>query len=158
LKIFAVGRSKLPLMLSRKCRYALEALKFMVENGKYFARVPEISASRKIPRKFLGNIMCCLKEGGLIGSKQGKGGGFYFTRSPDQITLLQIINVIDGPLAMLPCVGVKKACVSCEDYETCAVKEAFTKIRKSMERTLTDCTLKDAVSGRKHTALLHPSD
>lgn len=93
--------------------------------------------------------MYCLKEGGVIGSKQGKGGGFYFQRPPNKITLLQIITIIDGPLAMLPCVSAAKVCPSCKNYETCGVKEVFAKICKSMEETLDGYTLADAVRGRR---------
>ena len=57
------------------------------------------------PKKFLEAILLELKRHGLLQSKKGRGGGYFLGRKPADITVGQVIRVLDGPLALIPCVS-----------------------------------------------------
>ena len=66
-------------MLSKKTQYALKALMYMTEkNVEDPVLIAEISRKKKIPLKFLENILLELKKAGILASKKGKGGGYFF--------------------------------------------------------------------------------
>ena len=90
--------------LSRKARYALKALYALTaDEARGPVLIADLAERENIPRKFLEAILLELKNAGILKSKKGKGGGYALARSADQITMGQIIRVIDGPLAPIPC-------------------------------------------------------
>ena len=94
-------------MLSKKTQYAFKALTFMAERKKEGpVLIAEISKRKKIPLKFLENILLELKKAGLLDSKKGKGGGYFFKVEPADIRLAQVMRLIEGPIALLPCVSL----------------------------------------------------
>ena len=95
-------------MLSKKAKYAINALVRLSKdynNGPIL--IKEISESENIPRKFLESILLELKNAGILGSKKGKGGGYYLLKNPENVNLAEIIRLFDGALALLPCVTYK---------------------------------------------------
>ncbi len=94
-------------MLSKKTQYAFRALSYLAENyGKGPVLISNISTEKKIPLKFLENILNELKKADLLESKKGKGGGYSLRISPRNINLATVIRVINGPIALLPCVSL----------------------------------------------------
>ena len=94
-------------MLTQRSRYALRALIFIARSGGA-APVPisVIAADQKLPRKFLEAILLDLKNGGLVNSYRGKMGGYRLARPASQISFGEIIRLIEGPLALVPCVSL----------------------------------------------------
>jgi len=68
--------------------------------------IADISKKRKIPLKFLENILLELKKHGILNSKKGKGGGYFLAKAPQKIMLAEVMRLIDGPIALLPCVSL----------------------------------------------------
>src|SRR5450432_4384358 len=94
--------------LSRKARYALKALYVLAaDDARGPVLIADLAEGEKIPRKFLEAILLELKNAGILKSKKGKGGGYALARPADQIMIGEIIRVIDGPLAPIPCVSEK---------------------------------------------------
>src|SRR5690349_13167166 len=94
--------------LSRKARYALRALYALAAGeGGGPVLIADLAEREHIPRKFLEAILLELKNAGILQSKKGKGGGYTLGKRPDEITVGQVIRVIDGPLAPIPCVSEK---------------------------------------------------
>ena len=92
-------------MLSKKCQYALHAMVYIAEQDPAeVVTIQEIAVKRNIPRKFLEIILSELKQGRLIGSRKGKTGGYFLEKKANEITILEIVRLIDGAVAMLPCV------------------------------------------------------
>ncbi|MEO9256839.1 MAG: Rrf2 family transcriptional regulator, partial [Crocinitomicaceae bacterium] len=90
-------------MLSKKTKYAFHALTFLAkQKSETPIVIITIAKSTKIPRKFLENILLELKKAGFLGSKMGKGGGYYLMKSPSEIKLSAIIRMFNGPIAYLP--------------------------------------------------------
>jgi Rrf2 family protein len=135
-------------MLSKKAQYAFQALMYMAEKKPgQPTLIAEISKKRKIPLKFLENILLELKNAGVLDSKKGKGGGYYFRVSPYDISLAKIIRLIDGPISMLPCVSLYfyERCKNC-DEKKCGLHDTMVLVRDNALRILENKTVADIAS------------
>jgi Rrf2 family protein len=133
-------------MLSKKCQYALHAMVYIAEyDPSKVVTIQEIAATKNIPRKFLEIILSELKQGGLIGSRKGKTGGYFLQRNASEISILEIVRLIDGAVAMLPCVSLNfyESCGRCEDEATCRINKVFSVVRDQTLHVLTTNTLAD---------------
>src|SRR5260221_12210962 len=102
-------------MLTHKSKFALKALIVLAEEfGQGPVLISQISQREQIPRKFLELILLELKNQGLLGSKKGRGGGYFLARSPDSIKVGDVLRALDGPLAVTPCVS-RSGYQCCED-------------------------------------------
>src|SRR5437660_11582387 len=105
-------------MLSRKAQYAFRALTHLVEKYEQGpVLISEISKKKRIPLKFLENILLELKNAGILESKKGKGGGYFIKDEPSGTSVANIIRVVDGPIALLPCVSLNfyERCKNCDE-------------------------------------------
>jgi Rrf2 family protein len=94
-------------MLSKKTKYGIKALTFMARSKNDLpVQVAVISKSENISHKFLESILLSLKKAGILGSKKGKGGGYYLLKDPSDIFMSDIIRLLEGPIAMVPCVSL----------------------------------------------------
>ncbi|MGO9934169.1 MAG: RrF2 family transcriptional regulator [Steroidobacteraceae bacterium] len=134
-------------MLSQKTRYALKAL---LELGALPAGASltsaAISARRGIPVKFLEAILVELKRDGLLRGQRGRSGGYQLARSPENISFGGVIRLMEGPLALLPCVSVTqyRPCADCPDARSCELRKIFRVLRNSTATILDGWTLADA--------------
>jgi Rrf2 family protein len=88
------------MKLSSKCEYACLALIFLAEHfERGLVKIQEIAESKKIPKKFLEQILIVLKQRGYVKSKKGSHGGYRLDKAPEKITLAEIIRLMDGALA-----------------------------------------------------------
>jgi Rrf2 family protein len=132
--------------LSRKARYALRALYALsADDARGPVLIADLSDRENIPHKFLEAILLELKNAGLLKSKKGKGGGYSLARSPDRITMGEVIRIIDGPLAPLPCVSERAfvRCEECVDETTCGTRQVMKKVRDAIAAILDGTTLAD---------------
>jgi Rrf2 family protein len=133
-------------VLSRKSKYGLKALLVLAqEAGRGPVLVSELSARDRIPKKFLEAILLELKRHGMVHSKKGKGGGYFLRRTPAEITFGEVIRVLDGPLAAVPCVSkmAYMKCVDCVDERSCGVRLAMKEVRDATADILDNTTLAD---------------
>jgi Rrf2 family protein len=136
-------------MLSKKAKYALKALFALArDNGQNSMLIGEIAQQEGIPKKFLEAILLDLKNHGVLHSKRGKTGGYVLRKSPDQITIGQVIRIIDGPLAQIPCASQTAyvPCAECTDAETCAIRITMRKVRDATAAILDSTSLVDAIN------------
>lgn len=132
-------------MLSKKTQYAFRALSYLAENyGKGPVLISNISTEKRIPLKFLENILNELKKADLLDSKKGKGGGYSLRVSPKKINLATVIRVINGPIALLPCVSLNfyEKCEDCNE-ENCGLRKMMTITRDATLKILEKKTLND---------------
>ena len=118
-------------MLSKKSQYAFKALSYLVEKRDVGpVLISEISEMKKIPLKFLENILLQLKNADILESKKGKGGGYFFKAAPEDVTLAKIIRLVNGPIAMLPCVSLNfyEKCENCNE-EHCGLHDVVIEVR-----------------------------
>ena len=132
-------------MLSKKSQYAFKALTYLTE--KYESGpvlISEISRKKKIPLKFLENILLELKRAEILDSKKGKGGGYFLKKDPSKVKLATIIRLVNGPIAMLPCVSLYfyEKCSNC-DEKRCGLHEIMIKVRDATLSIVEKKTLQD---------------
>src|SRR4030067_3537468 len=115
------------MRLSKRGEYGLRAMidlaTWEMETGRGIVQIKEIAEREKIPAKFLEQILLTLKNAGLLHSKMGVGGGYYLAKTAREISLGQIIRVLDGPVAPIRCVSqmAYESC-GCPDEQTCGLR------------------------------------
>lgn len=126
----------LSAVISKKTKYGFKALGYLARKGQGSqAVISEIAEAEHIPRKFLEAILLELKNHGMLGSRLGKGGGYYFKQDPAEISLASIYRLLEGPIAMLPCVSLNyyERCTDCHNEEACSLNKVMIEVR---DRTL----------------------
>ena len=121
-------------MLSKKTKYGLKALVYLARReDRRPVQIAEIADRENISQKFLESILLTLRKNGFLGSKKGKGGGYYLIKEPVEIPMTQIMRVLEGPIAMVPCVSLNfyEPCEDCADEATCAVHKLMLRVRDS---------------------------
>lgn len=133
------------MRISRKAEYALRALVALARGGRSL-QIQELSEKENIPIKFLEQILLALRNGGYLTSKRGVGGGYSLRVEPSQINVAEIIELMDGPIAPVPCAAAKplEKC-SCPDPRTCALRLLMTGLRQEISATLGERTIEDMV-------------
>ncbi len=132
-------------MLSKKTQYAFKALTYLAEQEKDIpVLIAEISKKKKIPLKFLENILLELRKAGLLESKKGKGGGYFLKQDPHKIPLSKVMRLIEGPIALLPCVSLNfyQKCKDC-DEKVCGLNRVMIEVRDNMLQVLENKTVSD---------------
>jgi Rrf2 family protein len=135
-------------VLSQKTRYALKALmELSAQPEGVTLSAAAISARRSIPVKFLEAILVELKRDGVVRGQRGRGGGYQLARSPAEVSFGLVVRLMQGPLALLPCVSVTqyRRCPDCADADTCELKRLFREVRDSTAATLDGWTLAHAL-------------
>ncbi len=133
-------------MLSKKTKYGLKALTFLArQESKEPIQIAQISKSENISQKFLESILLSLRKTGILGSKKGKGGGYYLIKEPTDILMTDVIRVLEGPIAMVPCVSLNfyEKCDDCPDEATCCVNKLMIQVRDATLKIFRNTTLKD---------------
>ena len=139
-------------MLSKKCKYAIHALVYLAErHGQGPVQIGEIADRQKIPKKFLEAILLELRNGRILNSKKGKGGGYYLQRSPEEINLTEVIRLTNGPIALLPCVSLNfyESCEECVNEKNCTIRTTFLTIRDETLKILSESSLAALVKKQK---------
>ncbi|MGR3698490.1 MAG: RrF2 family transcriptional regulator [Roseovarius sp.] len=117
-------------MITHKTKYALKALMVLADEkaGEAEAlRIEEIADRSGAPKRFLEHILLDLKRAGLIGSRRGRKGGYEMIKEPRRVSLAEVLRLIDGPMAPLPCLSRKayQRCEDCKDEQSCRVRAVF---------------------------------
>lgn len=135
-------------MLSKKTKYGLKALTFLAKREeKVPVQIAEISKSENISQKFLESILLTLRKSGILGSKKGKGGGYYLIKDPSEVPMTDVIRVLEGPIAMLPCVSLNfyEKCDDCPDEHACSVNKLMVQVRDSTLQIFRNTSLADLI-------------
>ena len=138
-------------MLSNKAQYAFRALTYLVdkyEQGPVL--ISDIAKKKKIPLKFLENILLELKKAGILESKKGKGGGYSIKQHPSKTSIAAVVRIVNGPISMLPCVSLYfyEHCQNC-DEKNCGLHDMMEDVRDATLNILENRTLNDLASGKE---------
>src|SRR5471030_2288726 len=137
------------MKLSKKGEYALRSLinlGIAAEVGRSLVQVAELADQEQLPVKFLEQIMQALKEARLVESERGKFGGYRLARPAKKITIGEVVRLIDGPLAPIPCVSqtAYEKC-TCPDEAHCGLRMLMLDVRNAISGILDRYTLADVV-------------
>src|SRR5918997_30802 len=136
---------------SKKSQYGLRALIELTRRyGQSLLQRQEISQRQHIPIEFLEQILLSLKNAGLLASRRGVTGGYSLIKPPQEITLGQVIRILDGPLAPIACVS-KSAYQKCSDcpyaedtgHAACPIQGVMLNVRNAISDILDNYTLSD---------------
>ncbi|RAJ14548.1 RrF2 family transcriptional regulator [Olleya aquimaris] len=133
-------------MLSKKTKYGIKALTYLAKQDRNVpVQIATISESENISLKFLESILLTLRKNGFLGSKKGKGGGYYLLKDPKDIPMTTVMRVLEGPIAMIPCVSLNfyEKCADCPDENACAVHMLMLKVRDNTLQIFRNTTLAD---------------
>jgi Rrf2 family protein len=133
-------------MLSKKTKYGLKALAYIArQKDKRPVPIVVIAESENISHKFLESILLTLRKSGFLGSKKGKGGGYYLLKDASKIKMTEIIRILEGPIAMVPCVSLNyyEKCDDCPDENACVVHKLMIKVRDNTLDIFRNTTLAD---------------
>jgi Rrf2 family protein len=136
-------------MLTQRSRYALRAMLLLARNDRATPLpISRIATEAVVPRKFLEIIFADLKQAGLIVAHRGKAGGYRLAMPPHLISFGDIIRVIEGPLALVPCVSrtAYRHCADCVDESLCAIRRAMLVVRDDTARILDGTSLADSLA------------
>lgn len=136
-------------MISHKTRYALRALLYLVEEGRGApVQIARIAETQQVPRKYLELIMLDLKKAGIVASMRGPTGGYRLVKAPEDVSFGDVIRIMDGPIALVPCASVHfySNCGDCHDEATCAIRKVLAMVRESSVGILEGTSLADAAA------------
>jgi len=123
------------MQLSRKADYALRAVAYVAQLKKgELASIGKIARARSIPREFLAKILKELTRAGILVSFQGVTGGYKLARSPKEISFLDVIEAMEGPVAVNLCVDGSHC--DCSREKGCEIRPFFVKQQEQITRAL----------------------
>jgi len=135
-------------MLTQRTRYSMLAMvRLAREYGKGTLMINQIAESEKIPKRFLESILLELKKNGYLDSRLGKNGGYFLIKNPKEISLLEIVRLFEGSIALLKCTSEKfyEPCEHCIDENTCSIRDTFKDIREYTYNKLAATSLESLV-------------
>ena len=136
-------------MLSKKTKYGLKALTFLAsQKNNNPVQISEIARQENISQKFLESILLSLRKTGFLGSKKGKGGGYYLIKNPNEVLMTDVMRVLEGPISMVPCVSLNfyEKCSDCPDENSCSVHKLMLMVRDANLEVYRNNTLADLIS------------
>lgn len=139
------------MLLTRKTDYALVALAGLAHMDRSSASARDLAEELKLPLPVLRNILKVLTSHGLLISSRGPSGGYQLARPPEQITLAQVVEVIEGPVQLARCCPVQgvEADAPCRLEDSCLIKGNVRMIHESLMRFLNNINLAQVVPDRE---------
>ncbi len=146
------------MRFSKKSEYGLRAMiELTKEYGQGLVQRKILAERQNIPLGFLEMILLSLKNAGLIGSRRGIHGGVFLIKAPKEISLGQIIRILDGPLAPIACVSqtAYQKCEDCPHAETptCPIQGIMLDVRNAIASVLDHYSLEDFSKAKSHVTL-----
>ena len=132
-------------MISKKTKYGLKALSYIARQEDKMIAIASIAEHENIPHKFLESILLILRKSGFLGSKKGKGGGYYLLKEPQDIYMTDLMRILEGPIAPVACVSLNyyEKCDDCSDEETCSLNKLMIQVRDANLAVFRNTTLAD---------------
>lgn len=129
------------MRITRKSDYGLRAMcELATSYGRSPISITEIAAAQGIPDPFLEKIMQELKSAGLIAATHGRGGGYSLERAPDEISVREVIEALEGPMALVTCLDPALKCLI---EDGCPTSGFWALINERFEQALGATTLSD---------------
>lgn len=141
-------------MISKRTKYGIKALTCIArskDNTPMQTRV--IAESENISPKYLENILIQLRKSGILGSKKGKGGGYYLLNPACETRMTQVMRALEGPIALVSCVSLKyyEKCDDCPDENACSVNKLMLQVRDNTLAIFNNTYLSDLVKDQNAT-------
>ena len=130
------------LELTRRADYAIRTSICLAREGRErLVPAPDIARRMEVPRRFQPQIMQDLVQAGLVEATPGRGGGYRLTRAPAEVSLLEVIEAVEGDIRRRTCVLRADACAS---TQPCGVHDLFASAQDALLERLAQATVQDA--------------
>lgn len=137
------------MKISTKGRYGLMAMfQLALEYGDGPIPLKNVALKQNISDSYLEQLFSTLRKDGLLQSVRGAQGGYMLSRPPEEITVGQVLRVLEGDLAPADCTKDEKS--ECLNEDNCASKLVFVKIKNSIDQVIDSITLKDMIDDMKN--------
>ena len=136
-------------MLNRKTYYGIQSLLFIArKKSEKLTPITEITESLKISRKFLEKILSELRHEGIVRSKKGRSGGYSINKDLDSISLADIVRILEGPIALLPCASHRfyESCKECLTPDKSSLQDALVGVRNDTVHSLKSIKIQDLLT------------
>lgn len=136
-------------MITQKMKYALKALLVLADEARQPAPVAltieEIARRSGTPKRFLEHILLEVRNAGILASTRGRSGGYMLVKRPSEVSISELLRLIDGPIAPLPCLSRRayQRCEDCSDEATCRIRKVFAEVFWSYLLIIDSLTLED---------------
>jgi len=125
--------------LTKKADYGLELMIVLAKNYRQGPlSLRQIAKKKKLPFKYLEQVVVPLRESSLIEAKEGKGGGYFLKKSPKKVSVAKVVEVLEGPVELGACFGCPKATI-------CGQKDIWTEVGDKVRETIEGKTLADLI-------------
>jgi Rrf2 family protein len=131
------------LKLTKKADYGLIALRHLATGRHVSASAKDISEAYRIPLPLLSKVLQKLVKAGLLLSEQGTNGGYRLARDPHEISALEVIRTLDGPIILTHCFTEHAEPVECVQSTLCPVREPLRKVHEGILRLLSGISIFD---------------
>jgi Rrf2 family protein len=154
------------MKLSTRAEYGIRVLVALAKaDGERPTSLAGIARTDKLPHAYIEQLVGALRRAGLVTSTRGHAGGYRLARPAGQISLVDAVRALDGPILEMPCAGPDDL-ESCDRPQDCSVHEVFERLQSSLSDTLGGTTLAEVAAGsggppyppavrRRHAAAAH---
>jgi len=138
-------------MITQKMKYALKALLTLADEAAKAdpqgLTIEEIARRSGAPKRFLEHILLEIRNAGIIASTRGRSGGYKLAADPAVVSISELLRMIDGPIAPLPCLSrsAYQRCEDCSDEEACRIRKVFAEVFWSYLVLIESLTLADVL-------------
>lgn len=131
------------MKLSTKGRYGVKAMVDLAINyGENPVSIKSISERQHISEYYLEQLFSQLRKSSLVKSVRGAGGGYTLNKEPSEITIKEVLDVLEGPIEISTCLEES----ACNNIECCATRTVWRKIKDSIDSVTESITLQDIVN------------
>jgi Rrf2 family protein len=132
------------IRISKKVEYALIALRYIANSENRLVTSNEISQKLELSRELTAKILQNLKGRGILISNQGIKGGYQLNVEPDEISLFDVIEIIDGKIALVECMD-KKSDIECSLFKDCKIRGTIAKLQREFSKLLKSKKISDFI-------------
>lgn len=142
-------------MITQKMKYALKALLVLGDEARKpepsALTIEEIARRSGTPKRFLEHILLEVRNAGVIASTRGRSGGYTLIKRAAEVSISELLRLIDGPIAPLPCLSRRayQRCEDCTDEASCRIRKIFAEVFWSYLLIIESLTLEDMLRSDK---------
>jgi len=155
---FSTSEVEIPMRISAKGEYAAKAVLYLSLKYPGIVTIHEVAQRHRIPVKYLEHILLSLKKAGLLESRRGVRGGYLLARHPQQISIGEVLRVVDGKFSESSCIEVDlKNHYACPEIDSCGLRQVWQDVQSAVEKILFQTTF-DEVRKRTLAGVARKSD
>jgi len=134
------------MQLSQRTLYAVRAVFELAKHkGQGPVKIAEVAKAQAIPRRFLEVILSELKQGGFVESRRGSEGGYVLGRLPEELTVAEVIEFLQGPVGPVACLSDGSAVAECPLRAYCVFRGMWERVRDAVSNVYKNTTFSDLV-------------